>query len=94
MEFTNGRCVIAILDMVGVDYIPRQLDFLAHAGRLCFVALMCGSKFETDFGLIQRKHLTVTGSTLRSRSVAEKSGNRYKFGRSGNCARSPTSNSR
>jgi NADPH:quinone reductase len=72
-EFTNGRGVDAILDMVGGDYIPRQLDLLSHEGRLCFVALMHGSKIETDFGLIQRKHLTVTGSTLRSRSVAEKS---------------------
>src|SRR6516165_3112279 len=71
-EFTNGRGVDAILDMVGGDYIPRQLDLLAHEGRLCFVALMRGSRVETDFGLIQRKHLTVTGSTLRSRSVAEK----------------------
>ena len=71
-EFTDGRGVDAILDMVGGDYIPRQLDLLAHEGRLCFVALMRGSKIETDFGLIQRKHLTVTGSTLRSRSVAEK----------------------
>ena len=70
--FTNGRGVDAILDMVGGDYIPRQLDLLAHEGRLCFVALMGGSRVETDFGLIQRKHLTVTGSTLRSRSVAEK----------------------
>ncbi len=71
-EFTNGRGVDAILDMVGGDYIPRQLDLLAHEGRLCFVALMGGSKVETDFGLIQRKHLMVTGSTLRSRTVAEK----------------------
>jgi NADPH:quinone reductase len=71
-EFTNGRGVDAILDMVGGDYIPRQLNLLAHEGRLCFVALMGGSKAETDFGLIQRKHLTVTGSTLRSRTVEQK----------------------
>src|SRR5246500_1439712 len=71
-EFTDGRGVDAILDMVGGDYIPRQLDLLAHEGRLCFVALMHGSKIETDFGLIQRKHLTVTGSTLRSRTVEQK----------------------
>src|SRR6266478_5270197 len=71
-EFTGGRGVDAILDMVGGDYIPRQLDLLAHEGRLCFVALMGGSRVETDFGLIQRKHLTVTGSMLRSRPVAEK----------------------
>jgi len=71
-DFTNGRGVDAILDMVGGDYIPRQLDLLAHEGRLCFVALMSGSRVETDFGLIQRKHLTVTGSTLRSRTVEQK----------------------
>jgi NADPH:quinone reductase-like Zn-dependent oxidoreductase len=73
-EFTGGRGVDAILDMVGGDYIPREIDLLAREGRLCFVALMAGAKVEADFGAIQRKHLTVTGSTLRSRSVAEKAG--------------------
>jgi NADPH:quinone reductase len=71
-EFTNGRGVDAILDMVGGDYIPREIDLLAREGRLCFVALMAGTKVAADFGAIQRKHLTVTGSTLRSRSVPEK----------------------
>ena len=70
--FTNGRGVDAIFDMVGGDYIPRELDLLAHEGRLCFVALMRGTRIEADFGLIQRKHLTVTGSTLRPRSIAQK----------------------
>ena len=68
-DFTNGRGVDAIVDMVGGDYIPRQLELLAHEGRLCFVALTRGNRVETDFGLIQCKHLTVTGSTLRSRTV-------------------------
>jgi NADPH:quinone reductase len=71
-EFTGGRGVDAIFDMVGGDYIPRELDLLAPEGRLCFVALMHGAKVEADFGLIQRKHLTVTGSTLRPRSIAQK----------------------
>ena len=71
-EFTGGRGVDAILDMVGGSYIPPQLELLAHEGRLCFVALMQGTKVEADFGLVQRKHLTVTGSTLRSRSIDEK----------------------
>ena len=71
-QFTNGRGVDAIFDMVGGDYIPRELDLLAPGGRLCFVALMRGTRIEADFGLIQRKHLTVTGSTLRPRPVAEK----------------------
>src|SRR4029077_14574171 len=73
-EFTRGRGVDVILDMVGGDYIPRQIELLGHEGRLCFVALMGGTKVTADFGAIQRKHLTVTGSTLRSRSVAEKAG--------------------
>jgi len=71
-EFTGGRGVDAILDMVGGSYIPPQLELLAREGRLCFVALMQGTKVEADFGLVQRKHLTVTGSTLRSRSIDEK----------------------
>jgi putative PIG3 family NAD(P)H quinone oxidoreductase len=71
-EFTGGRGVDAIFDMVGGDYIPRELDLLAPEGRLCFVALMHGVRIEADFGLIQRKHLTVTGSTLRPRSIAQK----------------------
>lgn len=71
-EFTEARGVDAIFDMVGGDYIPRELDLLAREGRLCFVALMGGTRVQADFGLIQRKHLTVTGSTLRSRSVAGK----------------------
>lgn len=71
-EFTKGRGVDVILDMVGGPYIPKQLDLLAREGRLCFVALMAGTRVEADFGLIHRKHLTVTGSTLRSRSVEQK----------------------
>jgi NADPH2:quinone reductase len=72
-KFTEGRGVDVILDMVGGDYIPRQIELLAREGRLGFVALMHGAKVEADFGAIQRKHLTVTGSTLRSRTVAQKS---------------------
>jgi NADPH2:quinone reductase len=71
-EFTRGRGVDAILDMVGGNYIPAQLELLAREGRLCFVALMQGGRVEADFGQIQRKHLTVTGSTLRPRPIAEK----------------------
>ena len=51
---------------------PREIELLAHEGRLCFVALMGGTLVEADFGAIQRKHLTVTGSTLRSRGVVQK----------------------
>ena len=48
-EFTGGRGVDAILDMVGGDYIPRQIELLAHEGRLCFVALMGGSEGRGRF---------------------------------------------
>lgn len=72
-EFTEGRGVDVILDMVGGSYIQRELEVLAREGRLCFVALMEGTRpGQVDFGLVHRKHLTVTGSTLRSRSVAQK----------------------
>ncbi len=71
-KFTQGRGVDAVLDMVGGNYIARELALLAREGRLCFVALMRGAKVEVDFTLIQRKHLTVTASTLRPRPVAEK----------------------
>lgn len=72
MEFTNGRGVDVILDIVGAPYIPRELDLLAREGRLVFVAQIGGSTVEVDFGKVMLKHLIVTGSTLRSRSIAEK----------------------
>jgi len=100
-EFTGGRGVDAILDMVGGNYIPAQLDLLAREGRLCFVALMQGARVEADFGLIQRKHLTVTGSMLRSRPIEEKAAiiaalkkKVWPLGRPENCACSPISSSR
>ncbi len=71
-QFTNGRGIDAIFDMVGGDYIPREIELLGREGRLCFVALMHGTKVEADFGAVQRKHLTITGSTLRSRSIEQK----------------------
>lgn len=65
-----------ILDMVGGDYIPKNLRLLREEGRLVFINTMKGSKVkgadEADFGLIMRKRLTVTGSTLRNRDHAFK----------------------
>lgn len=65
-----------ILDMVGGDYIPKNLRLLREEGRLVFINTMKGSKVkgadEADFGLIMRKRLTVTGSTLRNRDYAFK----------------------
>lgn len=71
--FTQGHGVDLIIDIVGGDYIPRELDILKREGRLVFIAQQAGSLVEADFYKILLKHLTVTGSTLRSRTVAEKS---------------------
>lgn len=66
----NG--VDVILDMVGGDYIPRNVKALAPDGRLCYIAFLGGSKVEVDFLPMMLKRLTITGSTLRARSVAFK----------------------
>ncbi len=71
-EATCGRGVDVILDMVGGSYINRNLKILALEGRLVQIAFLEGSKAEIDFAPLMMKRLTVTGSTLRPRSVAEK----------------------
>lgn len=64
--------VNVILDMVGGDYVPKELRCLAEDGRLVFIAFLRGMKAEMDIGLVMRKRLTLTGSTLRPRPVAFK----------------------
>jgi NADPH:quinone reductase-like Zn-dependent oxidoreductase len=64
--------VNVILDMVGGDYFPRNLDALAVDGRLVQIAILRGSKVELPLLRLMQRRLTVTGSTLRPRSVAEK----------------------
>jgi putative PIG3 family NAD(P)H quinone oxidoreductase len=71
-ERTHGRGVDVILDMVGGDYTPRNLEALAAEGRLVVIALLRGPKTELNLFPVLVKRLTVTGSTLRSRSVEEK----------------------
>src|SRR6185295_9058659 len=61
-----------ILDMVGGDYVPKELRCLADDGRLVFIAFLRGMKTELDIMLVMRKRLTITGSTLRPRPVAFK----------------------
>ena len=68
-EETNGRGVDVILDMVAGDYLPREIASLADDGRLVFIALLGGSKATLDMSAVLRRRLTVTGSTLRPRSV-------------------------
>jgi NADPH2:quinone reductase len=64
--------VNVILDMVGGDYVPKELRCLADDGRLVFIAFLRGMKTELDIMLVMRKRLTITGSTLRPRPVAFK----------------------
>jgi NADPH2:quinone reductase len=71
-QATGGRGVDVILDMVAGDYIPRELEILAEGGRLVFIATLGGSKAQIDSGQIMRRRLTLTGSTLRARSIAFK----------------------
>ncbi len=69
---TGRRGVDVILDMVGGDYLQRNISALAPDGRLVQIAFLKGSKAELDLMPVMLKRLTVTGSTLRARPVAEK----------------------
>jgi NADPH2:quinone reductase len=69
---TGGRGVDVVLDMVGGDYVPRNLELLAEDGRLVLIALLRGSRAEIDLGRVMRRRLTITGSTLRPRPVEVK----------------------
>jgi putative PIG3 family NAD(P)H quinone oxidoreductase len=71
-EMTGGRGVDVILDMVGGDYFQKNLSALAMEGRLVHVAFLKGAKIEANLAPIMMKRLTVTGSTLRPRTVDQK----------------------
>ncbi|WP_397412671.1 NAD(P)H-quinone oxidoreductase [Polaromonas sp.] len=70
---TAGRGVNVILDMVAGSYVAREVECLAEDGRLVIIAVQGGIKAEFNAGLVLRKRLTVTGSTLRPRSIEFKS---------------------
>jgi len=69
LEVTAGKGVDVILDMVGGDYVPRELKCIADDGRLVFIAYLRGPKTELSIDAVMRRRLTLTGSTLRPRSV-------------------------
>ncbi|MGH6979910.1 MAG: NAD(P)H-quinone oxidoreductase, partial [Stellaceae bacterium] len=69
---TGNRGVDVVLDMVAGDYLQRNLDLLSMDGRLVIIAFLHGTKAEIDFNGVLRKRLTITGSGLRPRPVAEK----------------------
>lgn len=71
-EVTGKRGVDVILDMVGGDYLPRNVKSLATEGRLVNIAFLKGAKVEMNFMPVMLKRLTLTGSTLRVQSLAAK----------------------
>ena len=72
MAVTGGRGIDVILDMVGAEYFGRNIELLAVEGRLLQIAMLRGSKTELNLVRLLRQRLTITGSTLRSRTVEEK----------------------
>jgi len=72
-SLTQDQGVDVVLDMVGGSYVQKNLSVLRKDGRLSMIAFLEGSKGEVDLMPVMLKRLTITGSTLRPRSVAEKS---------------------
>jgi len=72
-EFTGGKGVNVVLDMVSGDYVPRNLKCLAEDGRHVTIAVLGGPKAELNMAYVMMRRLTLTGSTLRPRSDAFKS---------------------
>jgi putative PIG3 family NAD(P)H quinone oxidoreductase len=73
-EITAKRGVDVVLDMVGGDYIEKNLKCLALEGRLVFIAFLRGSRAEIDWRFIMLKRLTITGSTMRASPHERKAG--------------------
>jgi NADPH:quinone reductase len=73
LRITGGAGVNAVLDMVGGDYLPRNLQCLAEEGRHVSIAVLNGPKTDLFIPLLMMRRLTITGSTLRPRSVMFKS---------------------
>ncbi len=71
-RLTGGAGVNVILDMVGGDYVAREVECLAEDGRLVIIAVQGGTKAGFNAGLVLRRRLHITGSTLRPRPVAFK----------------------
>ncbi|MDM7941869.1 MAG: NAD(P)H-quinone oxidoreductase [Hydrogenophaga sp.] len=71
-DLTGGRGVDVVLDMVAGPYVAREIDCLAEDGRLVIIAVQGGVKAEFNAGLVLRRRLTITGSTLRPRPIAFK----------------------
>ena len=68
-QLTDKRGVDVVLDMVGGDYVPRELKCLADDGRLVLIALLGGAQAQIPLGEVLMRRLSITGSTLRPRPV-------------------------
>lgn len=73
LRISAGRGVDVVLDMVAGDYVKREVTCLAEDGRIVIIAVQGGVRAEFDAGLVLRRRLVITGSTLRARPVAFKS---------------------
>jgi putative PIG3 family NAD(P)H quinone oxidoreductase len=71
-RLTNGQGVDAILDIIGAPYTARNIESLAPKGRLLLVSTQGGAHVEIDLSKIMQKRLTITGSTMRPRTVEDK----------------------
>jgi putative PIG3 family NAD(P)H quinone oxidoreductase len=71
-QATGGKGVDVVLDMVGGDYFPRNMDATAMDGRLVSIAVLNGVKTTINILTMMQRRLTLTGSTLRTRPIAEK----------------------
>jgi putative PIG3 family NAD(P)H quinone oxidoreductase len=71
-EHTGGRGVDIVLDIMGGDYTPRNLDCLARFGRLVQIGLQGGARAEINLSMVMQRRLVITGSMLRPRNVEEK----------------------
>lgn len=72
LRITKGRGADVVLDMVAGDYVAREVACMAEDGRLVIIAVQGGTSAQFDAGLVLRRRLVITGSTLRARPVAFK----------------------
>jgi NADPH2:quinone reductase len=73
MRITSGQGIDVVLDMVAGSYVSREVECMAEDGRIVIIAVQGGVKAEFNAGLVLRRRLVITGSTLRPRPVAFKS---------------------
>ena len=71
-DFTDGRGVDVVLDMVTGDYLQKEINIMARDGRIALIAFLGGMKAEINFGRVLRDRISISGSTLRPQTNSEK----------------------